>query len=123
MMMTVERAKTKWCPKAIVGEPGDHDRYAAVNRGEDYTTRSACRCIATECMWWRWNLHDGRVLFPVMSHVPGEPEPAIRPPRVPADWVWKAGGEEHVSGWMEPLETFQARRTGFCGAAGKPEAL
>jgi hypothetical protein len=51
--MTEDEARTKWCPQARAWEAG-----AAVNRSP--TTQRVepeTRCIASDCMMWRWGRH------------------------------------------------------------------
>lgn len=53
-MFTEEEAKTKWCPWARTAWAFDDVRngiFVTANRG---TTEDDCRCIASECMAWRW---------------------------------------------------------------------
>ncbi len=52
MLVTEKEAKTKWCPAARVSDAGLGNRYPMV---DDLTSgRAFARCIASECMWWRW---------------------------------------------------------------------
>ena len=71
-MYTEEEAKTKWCPFARaafewlgketdptrpIGPPIDQRVLSAsVNRGSGLS--EPCRCIASECMAWRWIYTD-----------------------------------------------------------------
>ena len=52
--MTEDEAKTKWCPQIRVSVSGD---------GPVWTNREApdCNCIASECMWWVWDVSPARV--------------------------------------------------------------
>jgi hypothetical protein len=58
--MSEDEAKTKWCPfaRAALGwevRAGQDETLAAtVNRGSGIS--DPCRCIASECMAWRWTL-------------------------------------------------------------------
>ena len=56
--MTVDEAKTKWCPFARVTEAGNPpDRGSVYNRMEtdgcEVWVPQACMCIANGCMAWR----------------------------------------------------------------------
>ncbi len=65
--MTEQEARTKWCPMArvstySVGNPAE----SAANRTDEGTPYPASRCIASDCMMWRWEedhtytgKHDG----------------------------------------------------------------
>jgi len=57
MILTLEEAKTKWCPMARAWN-GDPDNGVAINRNEDAEGANKpaynCYCIADECMAWRW---------------------------------------------------------------------
>jgi hypothetical protein len=58
MLLTEEEAMEKWCPFAMA--PGSHeDRTTAPtvtvsNRVEFGHPYKLCRCLASECMAWRW---------------------------------------------------------------------
>lgn len=56
--MTEDEAKTKWCPAARVVWPGsDWGSAFSGNRSplSDDGFNGADRCIASECMAWRWD--------------------------------------------------------------------
>ncbi len=65
MMYTEEQARERWCPAARAvtweyqnvkqGRAGTFNRpfESGLSEPED------CRCIASDCMWWRWE--DGNV--------------------------------------------------------------
>lgn len=69
-------------------------------------------CIASLCMWWRWNPGMQRGFVPA--------EDAKRPDDVPATWTCWLGHDDRPDGWYEPDAEFNARRMGFCGAAVRP---
>lgn len=53
MILTIEEAKKKWCPKfqvstSICGEYSNRDVQVNREMDSDY-----CKCIADECMAWR----------------------------------------------------------------------
>lgn len=55
--MTEDEAKTKWCPQAIntIEEYGSYNRKAYT--GPDCGGAAVdCLCIASECMWWVWEV-------------------------------------------------------------------
>lgn len=55
-MHTEEEAKTKWCPFAreVYVPPESHCPGTVANRDYD-SAPYGCRCIASECMAWRWS--------------------------------------------------------------------
>jgi hypothetical protein len=62
MLLTEEQARMKWCPHAMTATTmTQHPSFFGVgsgNRGyRTGTPYETCRCIASECMAWRW--HDG----------------------------------------------------------------
>lgn len=81
MNLTEAEAASKWCP---------HSRQSDVGHWP-YTTHGAYRCIASECMAWRW--------------VPPEPYR-------PSPNMWHYLANKH-----RPSPQRQPR--GFCGLAGK----
>lgn len=59
MLVTEQEAREKWCPcaRTAIGEDFEDDRgmqLVSANRAMDYQTPHHCRCIASECMFWRW---------------------------------------------------------------------
>lgn len=80
-------------------------------------------CLASECMWWRWNPSESnRRQFFSAEQVDAVMEPAGRRMLVKADWTWVPYNEEdgEPAGWLEPQASVDARRLGFCGAAVRP---
>lgn len=57
--MTEADAKTKWCPKVSFSDEGA-DAYSMNNRGDvmrrDTEPVHLTRCIASDCMAWRWEM-------------------------------------------------------------------
>lgn len=47
--MTEEEARKKWCPHGRI-----YSSEGAFNRTETRTATGPCRCIASDCMAWRW---------------------------------------------------------------------
>ena len=66
-MMTEDEARKKWCPAARVVAEGRTQRSPPHNRAvvgdKVINLPRGCDCIASDCMWWRWddpaNLHEG----------------------------------------------------------------
>lgn len=57
--MTEDEAKTKWCPQSrYVYGFGDHPQNRWKQEGGEALNPLACRCIASECMMWRWWSED-----------------------------------------------------------------
>lgn len=64
--MTEEEARKRWCPFSRPVMPRAEDcGFQPGNRTEDNQIWSANRCIASECMAWRWQYRD---------EVTGEPQ-------------------------------------------------
>ena len=47
--MTEQEARKKWCPQGRV-----HSSAGSYNRTESRTVDGPCKCIASDCMSWRW---------------------------------------------------------------------
>lgn len=59
--MTEEEAKTKWCPKVrylaiFRDDTGKREIAGCYNRSANSTDIMDCNCIASECMWWVWDV-------------------------------------------------------------------
>lgn len=50
--MAEEEAKTKWCPMVRCGNSAENCH--SLDRNPEYS-----RCIASECMMWRWDGTSG----------------------------------------------------------------
>ena len=55
-MYTEKQAKKLWCPATRHSryQPEDVVSDPPVNRHDDYHNPNYARCIASQCMWWRW---------------------------------------------------------------------
>lgn len=51
MIATEEVAKTKWCPHV---RKSNYQRSAAINRSESGEPLVGAKCVASECMAWKW---------------------------------------------------------------------
>lgn len=84
MLLTEEDAKTKWCPfarviaGAIEGKGGTvsppYNRFAALETGSHPNPVDA-RCIASECMAWRWSKFNQSNLNLPKELTPPPPRP------------------------------------------------
>lgn len=90
MTLTEEEAKTKRC---------------CGPQGYRHDTEGSYRCIASECMAWRW-------VEPETEYYPGYSEGGI-PLDKPAGDGWEKSG----AGWSRQWPVV---RRGFCGLAGTP---
>lgn len=88
-LLTEEEAKTKWCPYAtIFSEDSRHLETAQLPGGF-----VSARCIASECMAWRWEEEE---YLNAMEHYE-----AVTP--------------------IEGVACIPPSPRGWCGLAGKPE--
>lgn len=53
-LMTEDEARTKWCPFTRHAYSVGNLGVTSVNRG-NFLEPNECRCIASECMAWRWH--------------------------------------------------------------------
>ena len=143
-MHTEDEARMKWCPHARAVEmDGDEPAtgYPVGNRSAVGRGHPFCRCIASDCMAWRWadrkyeyvrtlNLTDDQEKMAerikthpserlVWRRPEGEPLPPPGEGWVPAGDIEKARG--YVDGvfdrrWKRP----RPNQRGYCGLAGKP---
>jgi len=92
-MPTLEEAKLLWCPFAKSVDTEDYSGPTS-NRAWQGEAKSNCRCLADECMAWRWSAPEGHRVF--------------------HGALWKldtlSGKWEPVSGWTPE---------GYCGLAGR----
>ena len=63
MFRTEEEARKCWCPFALGSETFDWDDFMGVTATNriTYGIHSKCKCIASECMAWRWVIDDGMI--------------------------------------------------------------
>lgn len=116
MRVTEQEAKTKWCPQVRASQGvGDANACnAGTSEGDRVPTYS--RCVGSECMMWRWGHEPHRTFWGCPDpNATIEPE---RPSHVPVSYIW-CPCETDAAGWIEPPDSCEARRTGFCGLAGK----
>ena len=112
-MYTEEQAKTKWCPHVRSAGATDNGEIVVANRdaksmvkvGHAITLNPpSCRCIASECMAWRWDVTlNDQLLADARAEYADMPDPA--PPLKDTD-IWA---------------DFLKSRHGYCGLAGGGE--
>lgn len=106
MFMTDKEASGRMCPMTRSGE-------------------MHMNCVGSRCAMWR----RGRVPEPKVRHAAVTPDDRFgvepkRPVNVPESWVFFDYRDEHEGcGWEEPDSERMERWTGYCGMAGKPEAM
>ncbi|WP_293857370.1 hypothetical protein [uncultured Alsobacter sp.] len=91
---TEAEANKSWCPLGIPNE-------------------AIITCAGAKCMAWVWTSQS---MPEFIEHT--EPEAVDEPPRpawVPPDYRWTPHDEDGHAGWLEPVESFQAKRKGRCG--------
>lgn len=99
MLVTEADAKKLWCPAArtawAMNANNEKPPICTANRGN---TDDQCRCIASGCMWWRWN-------DTVKAFIKDTDEPA----------------KERTAYTVGDLEIRHSREVGYCGMAGRPD--
>lgn len=114
MMVTVEEAKTRWCPFARTGINGSSGA-VAVNRSVEpvdrrtdgpYSVYDETRCIGTACLAWRWGAPESEVI-----ETPTDKPPAGEGWKKSSKLMPQHGGE---AVW----ERRRPNRRGFCGLSG-----
>lgn len=85
---------------------------------------TAANCLGDKCAAWRWEVKSQDVYrLSVACAKPFAEFEAERPAGLNPEYVFhpydEAEGEP--AKWIEPEHLAQARRTGFCGIAGRPE--
>lgn len=125
-LLTVEQAKTKWCPEAralgLYGDMQEGQTPPAVNREANGVADSGATCLGDRCMYWRW--HDRKERS--QPHIVVAPAPLVhagngvmgRTPRPDDGGPWELDEEESI--WFVPAPDLPAR--GYCGKAGHPHA-
>ena len=57
MYRSVEEARQQWCPQAMGAYQtkfySEDSAMIVANRVHDGTGMRSCRCLATDCAWWR----------------------------------------------------------------------
>jgi hypothetical protein len=56
--MTEEEAATKWCPMARSWAYGGNDDQVTVNRSDTGNPDTACMCVGSRCMAWRFDRYN-----------------------------------------------------------------
>lgn len=74
--MTEDEARQKWCPFARVAYPESISGCNVINRLYNTPSPGPCRCIASGCMVWRWEIRnveppEGEILLPEKSDEEG----------------------------------------------------
>jgi len=104
--MTEQEARTKWCPMArvstySVGNPAE----SAANRTDEGTPYPASRCIASDCMMWRWDGDEKEYTFTKQWEDGWEYEPYRSEVTLQLNDRWARSNHS---------------RKGHCGLGGKP---
>lgn len=94
MTMTEAEAKTKWCPNVRIAVHAGHGG-AACNRHPEGSVKEDTLCIASACMFWRWDVDSS----PAME--------ALAKARMQSEMT-QARAMSYVP------------TRGYCGQAGKP---
>ena len=107
MLLTEDEAKIKWCPQAQdENDGGSYNRFL-ISGTPLASYPIVCVCLASQCMWWRWESNS----------IPYLVSPTIGPKGSPPQgegWEWDEEGHR----WIKYLpET----RRGYCGIAGRAE--
>ncbi len=110
--MTEQEAREKWCPQMT---HCDNPHLVEVGASAVYVQD---KCCASSCMAWRWaESTPCRDVMPARDpHAATEPD---RPEHLPASWQF-CPCDDASACWVEPAEEAAARRSGYCGLAGKP---
>lgn len=111
--VTEKQAGGMWCPQVKAGNGANHSK--AMPLAGDVPNV----CIGSRCMMWRWiGPPSGCMSF---RHIDPDAvvEPVARAVDVPGHYVWSGAGAGNNAYWVEPEESCLARRTGYCGLAGR----
>lgn len=68
MILKEEEAKVKWCPHVrhsnFSNDENASNRYGRIEDDEFDDNPEECRCIASECMQWRWATKPNPLFHP-----------------------------------------------------------
>jgi hypothetical protein len=110
-MITEDQAKERWCPFARYAIFSRHGQSSAANRlGDDnglHINHKSCRCIASQCMAWRWERIVDENLIEAIKRYRSETGAGLHEA--------KAFVEAHPEYRTAPPPT-----RGYCGLASKP---
>lgn len=116
-MLTEEQAREKWCPMVRLAEATAPPGYPSRNRGtSDSGVHPLCRCIASECMAWRWGKRNRKQYEALCQEETGQSR---------SDWMTaylRARGGTAQEAYEAFCREFASRPPthGYCGAFGKP---
>lgn len=120
MLLTEAEAKTKWCPFVrLVGgaQAADTTGGADVSSGvsgynrvlisgsSNYLTPHAGRCVASECMAWRWGPES-------------QPKWEVTFEGEKQEWNWDPSNHSAYKDRVKDVKRADVGRTGRCGLAG-----
>lgn len=122
MMLTEQEANRKVCP--FMSAPVQHS-YNDNSPNEEYVLHEDC--IGSRCMAWRVGKRPNPQT--ITHDMPAEERREIiekdlddppHPEGVPKSYIF--GISPHKAFWIEDEESCAARRKGYCGLVGSPEA-
>lgn len=108
MMVTIEEAKTKWCPFSRAMKHTDNDGVVTTNRiyrSDDKMPFKDTLCLATACMSWRWGAPETQLIE----------TPTDKPP---SGEGWQQSKDQPKNGGAMVWKRRCPDRLGFCGLAG-----
>lgn len=130
-LLTLEQAKTVWCPEARTTSADGAEGVAAatVNRRAWGDADVGAHCLGDRCAFWRWHDRGGRVqanLATVKAKRVSDAPEALSHLLTDDDMTW--GGkpddgrdwhlDEDEGEWYVPAPSLPPR--GYCGKAGHP---
>jgi hypothetical protein len=131
-MNTENEARKLWCPMvrfARSEDSGTFNRGRNANALNDHEQNDGalCNCIANQCAMWRWNKIPTRKYLRAMNRaaltVDEAGSPLFGQNTTGFEFVpynIEDDPHEDPAHWRETEESANARRTGWCGLAGKP---